>query len=445
MENSGSVREDRAWKRLGIAILLCFVASAVAVSQEAGRVAVTVIEYPENYKPDGMWAGLYAASSGKVYSGLCTHGGSALFYEYDPAKGVNRLVADIGEFLGDKGTGERAHGKIHTRFAEDKRGRIYFATGNQGSGPRTIDPTTWVHRGSHLIRYDPSTGKLEDLGQVTPNFGSYGLVIDREREIVYLTCFDSHLYQFDVNRRSSRDLGRVCNWDINRMIAIDDRGNVYGTSENHWIWKYDAKADRLVELPLQIPHDPTVRLNYSSGAPALDRRQIWRYVEWDPVDKKIYGIECGRSLLFAFDPAAGPHGSVRQLADMALEEHRRQNRFPYATLAMGLNPGKEIYYATVSRSFDYGADDQETEAATRTFLEHYDLKTGQKQVLGAMVATDGRLVLGLGGCEVAKDGKVYFCGAVQEPDKGKVAGRAAGRDPYRLQLMVWDPKRAPRK
>jgi hypothetical protein len=384
---------------------------ATAAPVEAGRIVVTVVEYPENYKPDGMWAGLYAASSGKIYSGLCTHGGSALFYEYDPATGVNRLVADIGEFLGDNGAGARTHGKIHTRFAEDNRGRIYFATGNQGSGPRTIDPSTWFDRGSHLLRYDPSSGELEDLGQVTPNFGSYGLVMDRQREMVYL-----------------------------RMIAVDDRGNVYGTSQNHWIWKYDAEADRLVELPLQIPHDRTIRLNYSSGHPALDRRQIWRYVEWDPVNKKIYGIETGRSLLFEFDPADGPHGSVRQLADMALDEHRRQNRFPYATLAMGLNPGKEIYYGTVSRSFDYGADDQETEAASKTYLERFDLGTGRKQVLGTMVATDGRVVLGLGGCEVAKDGKVYFCGALQEPDKSRVAGRAAGRDPFRLQLMVWDPK-----
>ena len=383
--------------------------------------------------------------AGKVYSGLCTHGGSALFYEYDPAAGGNRLIADIGEFLGDKGTGERTHGKIHTRPAEDNRGRIYFATGNQGSGPRTIDPSTWVNRGSHLLRYDPSNRKLEDLGQVTPNFGSYGLVLDRQRELVYLTCFNSHLYRFDIKQRSSRDLGRVANWDVNRMIAIDGSGNVYGTSENHWIWKYDVESDRLVELPLQIPHDPTIRLNYSSGHPVLDRRQIWRDVEWDPVDKKIYGIECGRSLLFAFNPAEGPHGSVRQLDDMALEMHRRQNRFPYATLAMGLNPGVEIYYATASRSFDYGADDQETEASAGTYLERYDLKTGQKQVLGAMVAPDGRMVLGLGGCQVAKDGKVYFCGALQEPNKNKVAGLAAGRDPYRLQLMVWDPKTPPRK
>ena len=45
-----------------------------------------------------------------------------------------------------------------------------------------------------------------------------------------------------------------------------------------------------------------------------------------------------------------------------------------------------------------------------------------------LVEIDGRRVLGLGACEVARDGTVYLCGAVDEPDESKVAGRAAGRD-----------------
>jgi len=405
-----------------------------------GRVVVRVIEYPDNYKPDGMWAGLYAAESGKVYSGLCTHGGSALFYEYDPATGINRLIADIGEFLGDKGTGERTHGKIHTRFAEDDQGRIYFATGNQGSGPRQINPLTWTEKGSHLLRYDPSTGKLEDLGRVTRNWGSYGLAIDRKREIAYLSCWNGHIYAFDIKKGKSRDLGRVNNWDVNRMIVVDDQGNLYGTFQDHWIWKYDVEADQIFDLPIQIPHDNTIRVTYRHGHPALDRKQNWRYVQWDPVSRKIYGIECGRSLLFEYDPYAGPYGTVRLIADMALESQIKQHRFPYATLAFGLAvKERKVYYGMVSRTFDYSAQDRETESMTRTYLLSCDLETGKKENLGQMVTTDGRIVLGLGACEVAPDGKVYFCGAITEDNPDKIAGLAAGRDPYSLQLMVWDP------
>ncbi|MBW7996913.1 MAG: hypothetical protein FVQ81_10185 [Candidatus Glassbacteria bacterium] len=427
-----------------IAILLAAAVPAVlsggpSYAAETDTVVVKVAPYPDNYKPDGMWAGLYVSEAGRVYSGLCTHGGSALFYEYDPATGINRLVADIGVFVGDNGTGERTQAKIHTRFAEDGSGRICFATGNQGAGPGRIDPSTYYDKGSHLMRYTPSTGILEDLGQVNPHFGSYGLVIDRERNLAYLSCFNNHIYQFDLASRVSRDLGRVSNWDINRMIALDGEGNLYGTSQNHWIWKYDIAADRLVELPLQIPHDKTIRLAYHRGRPALDRRQNWRYVEWDPVSEKIYGIECGRSLLFEFDPGAGQSGSTRLVADMALDVHRAEHRFPYATLAVGMVPGKALYYGIVNRSFDYSAVDQETQAETRTFLKRCDLATGRVDDLGMVFIDDGRLVLGMGACEVADDGRVYFCGAIEEHDADKVAGKAAGADPYSLQLFYWDP------
>ena len=49
--------------------LLFLTAAMVAINaEEGGQVAVKVVEYPGNFKPDGMWAGLYAAASGKVYS-----------------------------------------------------------------------------------------------------------------------------------------------------------------------------------------------------------------------------------------------------------------------------------------------------------------------------------------------------------------------------------------
>ena len=140
--------------------------------------------------------------------------------------------------------------------------------------------------------------------------------------------------------------------------------------------------------------------------------------------RKVYGMECGRSLLFEFDPFDGPYGSTRLVADMALESQIKEHRFPYATLAVGFSPDRRAYYGLVNRAFDYSAEDQETEAMTRTFLLRCDLDTGKKENLGQMVSDDGRIVLGLGGCEVASDGKIYFCGAIAETNQDKVAGLA---------------------
>ncbi len=407
---------------------------------ESPELTLTAVDYPGDFKPDGMWSGLYVASNGKVYSGLCTHGGSALFYEYDPATGLNRLVAEIGRFLGDNGKGERSHSKIHTRFAEDAHGNIYFATGNQGGGPRQIDPLTWAHKGSHFFRYNLLKGELELLGVVTPNWGSYGLVIDKRRDLAYFTCLDNHLHSFHIKTRKSRDLGRVNNWDVNRMIAMDDRGNVYGTFINHYIWKYDVESDRLLDLPVQIPLKSDFRHIYSGDRPVMDRRYNWRYAEWVPSLRKIYGIECGRSLLFEYDPYRGQHGSVRLVADMALDSQIQTGNHPYATLAVGFGSDGILYYALVDRVFDYSASEQATVASSSTYLQSCDLRTGQKKMLGRMVTTDGLKVLGSGGCEVANDGTVYLCAAVEEPDPERSAGRAAGVEPFRLQLLVWNPQ-----
>jgi hypothetical protein len=407
---------------------------------EPKEVRVRAVDYPGSYKPDGMWSGLYVASNGKVYSGLCTHGGSALFYEYDATSSVNRLVAEIGRILGDNGTGERSHSKIHTRFAEDSRGNIYFATGNQGGGPRQIDPLTWTEKGSHIFRYNPSKGELELLGVIAPNWGSYGLVLDKKRDIAYLTCLDNHLYSFDIKTRTSRDLGRVNNWDVNRMIAMDDRGNVYGTFIDHYLWKYDVDSDQLLDLPLQIPFERDLKFTYHGGRPAMDRRYNWRYAEWVASLGKIYGMECGRSLLFEYDPHLGKHGKVRLVADMALDSQIESGEHPYAPLAVGFSSDGIVYYAIVDRVFDYSATEQATVARSSTFLQTCDLRTGQKQMLGRLVTTTGLRVLGSGACEVASDGTVYLCAAVEEPDLDRSAGRAAGVEPFRLQLLVLDPR-----
>ena len=97
-------------------------------------------EYPG--KDNAMWDALYAARNGIVYTGLITEGGSAHFYTYLPSHDENSLIADIAEFLGERGKGIRTSGKIHNKPVEDDEGNIYFVPMNNGAGPRTIDYTS---------------------------------------------------------------------------------------------------------------------------------------------------------------------------------------------------------------------------------------------------------------------------------------------------------------
>ena len=68
----------------GIFIFVYVISTGVALTA-ADRIAlVECIEYPG--RDPGVWNALYAAEDGRVYSGLCTHSGSAHFrdaYDHD--------------------------------------------------------------------------------------------------------------------------------------------------------------------------------------------------------------------------------------------------------------------------------------------------------------------------------------------------------------------------
>jgi hypothetical protein len=50
------------------------------------------------------------------------------------------------------------------------------------------------------------------------------------------------------------------------------------------------------------------------------------------------------------------------------------------------------------------------------------------------------MVFGLGGaCTGAKDGKIYFVGAIEEKDKKFVVGEVGRRWPFSMGLVAFDP------
>jgi hypothetical protein len=75
---------------------------------------------------ESMWSAVYAARSGKIYIGLCTHAEAAHFYEFDPATTSMRHIVDLTTLHNERGYGINTNGKIHVRMGEDKDGNIYL-------------------------------------------------------------------------------------------------------------------------------------------------------------------------------------------------------------------------------------------------------------------------------------------------------------------------------
>jgi len=204
------------------AVLVCLAAAPAALPGAQAGPAVCPVEirsYPGRDR--AMWDGLYAARDGKVYSGLISEGESAHLYVYDPAQDRNELLFDMAEVLGERGKGIRTSGKLHNKPVEDDQGNIYFVPLNNGSGPLSIDFTSW--RGGHWLRYDPRSRRLENLGLVEEGTGIYPLAIDTRRQRLFGIGFTGYLYRFDLPTRTSKNLGRVSNWDVCRSIFCDDR------------------------------------------------------------------------------------------------------------------------------------------------------------------------------------------------------------------------------
>lgn len=425
--------------RLFVFCLFVFLFSGDSVlwGQPAKYCVVEAREYPG--ADPAMWDGLYAASDGKVYSGLIFEGISSHFYMYDPVKGENVMLLDLADYFNERGKGVRSTTKIHNKPVEDDEGNIYFCTMSNGGGPNSFDYTSW--EGGHWMKFDPKTNRFEDLGLVDRGVGCYPLAIDKKRRYLFGIGFTGYFYRFDLKTRVTKNLGRVSNWDICRDIFCDNEGNVYMSFPNARVAKYDAKKEKVYETTLRSPFDPTL-FPAQMKNPMIDRTSIWRAVEWDPLEKVAYGISCGGSMLFRFDPKSGSEGEIVQLARMCDEKFLEGDRkdMPYSTLAFTIDSrNQKVYFAPSSRDYSLQKFVETFGVEEDHHLIMYDIRAGKKVDLGIMRTSDGRRVFGCEGATVAPDGTVYVCGQVEVKDKKK-ATQMIGDIPVALHLIIYKPK-----
>jgi hypothetical protein len=415
--------------------LIFFTLNTFSFGQGNVNCLVDSREYPG--RDPAMWASLYAAKNGDVYSGLCTEGVSAHLYVYNPSTGQNKLLYDMAEFFGERGKGIRTSGKIHNKPVEDKDGNIYFVPLNNGSGPRNIDFTSWI--GGHWMKYNPKAGTLENLGLVDD--GCYPITIDNERKLLFGVGFTGYFYRLDIDKQITKNLGRVTNWDICRSIFCDDKGDVFGCFPTGRVWKYDAEKQKVFDLSILLPYDPTIFPTELSN-PMIDRSNDWRAVEFDPIDKVAYGVTCGSgSILFKFDTHVGPEGKITTLGQICDSKFlgTNQKNIPYSPLAFAVDSkNKKIYFVPSAREYTIGRMVETFGTGETSHLIMFDLKTGKRVDLGALQTKDGRKVGGCEGASVGPDGTLYICGQAEVSDPKKATSRIGGK-PGALQLLIYKP------
>ncbi|MEO1011773.1 MAG: hypothetical protein AAFX53_10740 [Bacteroidota bacterium] len=444
--------------KLFLALFLSFFCFEQLAAQNEQIAEVEHYTFEEGkYREESMWSALYAAKSGKVYIGLCTHAEAAHFYEFDPFTKRMRHIVDLTELHNERGEGINTNGKIHVRMGEDETGNIYFAGLNEDTGPEVIDPSSY--KGAFWYRYNPKLDKVEVLDKISPHFGLLGMLYEPIYKRLYGLAEDGHLYMYDIGVDYTKDLGKVDDWDICRTIFADDKGNVYGSFPVAQIWKYDPKLDRVIDFPnIRLEYDMRV-LPRTMSKPMIDRKVIWRVIEWDPAGKVAYGIVGGNSMLFKYDVKKGSEGEIEYLTPLTAPQYWNEadvRTIPFATLTLTITDDQMIYYApTGSSSFDYVGtswdvkDEEEFQAKMSggyfppvSHLISYNIRTRERKALGKIVTEEGNLAYGLGGaCTGAKDGKIYFVGAIEEKDETKVVGKVGRRWPFSMGLIAYDPNK----
>ena len=362
---------------------------------------------------DGFWNGLTVASDGRVYIGMCKHGGTAHVLRYDPARDQVSDLGAMADATHETWLGKEPQSKIHVPFLEAKDGRLFFAThfGNFWNNSREFERDAYP--GSHWLVLDPKTDHIEDLGIAAEHEGMMALALDRERNLLYgMTLPRGHLVQYDIQKGRTRDLGRIANWDsIVRSIVVDDAGRVYGAVAPNHVFRYDPQKDLVELLPAVLPHNKDVRpAQYGSSTGTT----IWRASFYDEGRHKIYGIQAGSGEMFELDPVTG---EARFVVSMCPDELIGRPDAPYASLALTRGPGDILYYAAQSgaRRFDYGGTEGAASGGPRAHLITYDFASGKREDHGAMEGPGGQIVLGAEGAAADKAGNVYFVGAVKKP------------------------------
>jgi hypothetical protein len=400
-----------------------------------------------------MFTALYAASDGRVYIGLNSHGAGANVAVYDPAADSMRLLGDMQELSGEKNLGREPQAKVHTQICEGSDGKIYFATHLSAwyNFAKISEPEGLP--GGHWAVYDPKSDHLTDLGVGLPRNGIMTMTIDPRRERLYgLTYPMGHLIYYDILSKVTVDLGVVQNWaSVSRVLTTDDRGRVYGFYNDGRIWRYDPETDRvfnlLAQMPLRTPGIPIFRSFFETehGMMGVARSRDGR---------KWYGLETESSYLFEYDPDQGDEGKTTLLAQLTPDRYVGRRNVPYAMLAF-CKDGEDVFYHVANTQL--GEEPQGTYwgEGYGTAMVTYDLKAGRREDRGVIVAEDNRLVMTPTAATCAPDGTVYFMAFVNEQGAGpqkaenvadlvlekKKGAAQRGRD-YNLRLCIYRPGQA---
>jgi hypothetical protein len=303
---------------------------------------------------DGQWEGIRYASDGNVYFGSSTHSAhhGAAFFQYSPATGKLRMLADDLTKVCGEDPSVNPQGKLHSDIVE-ANGWLYMSTHFSSELPGAYDH--WS--GSHLIGYQLSTGKFRDFGVVHPNYDNYSAIgVDPKRNYAYLVVTGlkkpavAYLYRINVVTGEKKNLGKVgAHFATGFYMFVDRRGDVWFSmlAQNGELRHVHGDTGVMDVYENALP--PLVRWDKDEVDPD-PKHQRERGIMWiQPLDgdRAVFTVGHDGGVIYIFD-STQPIGSGR--------EFRRIRHIGFSDLGLAVGAGRVFYYQRANRGYGEQAD-----------------------------------------------------------------------------------------
>ena len=337
----------------------------VLVPAADGRPRVDAVVYPvpdHEGRPWSQW-GRGTVAGGHFYSAVGDHcgiNGNSYFYDFDPASGRLRLMADAASAAGHE-NGAWGYGKVHGGLVVGRDGAVYAST---YWGSRRGIRFDKGYDGDVLLRIDPKTGEATSLGTPVPKHGTPSVAGSADHDLVYGEAVDPSadekegtFFAYDVGKRKMEfqtDESRHAGF---RSILVDAEGRAYFSAGARKLWRYTPGAGRIEEVDGQLPGEYL----RAASPPAPDGT--------------VYGVTREPDVLFSM----APDGSIKEMGPV---------RGYVASLAIDPT-GRWLYYVPGAHG---KAWEQETPVV------RVDTRTGDEKVIVELAAAGlDKLRLRLGG------------------------------------------------
>jgi hypothetical protein len=383
------------------------------------------------------------ASDGKVYYVLSSEsidvGGQ--MYCYDPGTDKIQHLADLTEMCGEKGSKTIPQGKSHVNFYE-RDSNLYFSTHvgyyeiveGMERMAKTPPPGYKLYPGGHLLSYEISSGKSEDLGTAPDGEGFLTMTMDTQRGHIYaITWPKGYFVHYDVGKKELKNLGTFSGQGeigmpgktyrtLCRSMVVDPRdGSVYFTTSTGKILRYSYNADSL-----QTVQGADMKKDYFGSYDPSSPGHMgynWRRVIWYAPENVAYGVHGNSGYLFRFDPREPNLEVVERITSEPSKRSGMFDQFSYGYLGFELGTnGHTLYYLTGGPIYIDGkrvTGKERIAMGAAKGLENlhlvtYDIPTGRYIDHGRIFYKNGQRPLYVNSIAVGKHGTVYTLARITE-------------------------------